>query len=165
MKAIHVSEIDVETDSPVTVYQISAIAEGAKIPLTFQCATTANLQHLVSALEYFIRNSRLAHDAQPGGLPYPYQGLVLTNDGVVEKLWAGSLMDKAGVQLGNHFWSIGTITSEKQGKDDLEAGLRSLPVTFFETSASEWNRAMLARNPSQANSFRPKLRKIVLNGL
>jgi len=40
-----------------------------------------------------------------------------------------------------------------------------LPVTFFYATASEWDRALLARNPSMANSFRPRLRKVVLNAL
>jgi hypothetical protein len=111
-------------------------------------------------MEYFIRHSRLAHDAQPAGLPYPYQGLVLNNDCVVDKLWADSPMDKAGVTLGYHLWSIGKVTSEKQGRNDLEAGLSTLPVTFFVASASEWDRALHDRNPSLANSFSPKLRKV-----
>jgi len=36
-------------------------------------------------------------------------------------------MDKAGIQLDDHFWSIGKVTSERQRKKDLETGLRSLP--------------------------------------
>jgi hypothetical protein len=93
-------------------------------------------------------------------MPYTLQGLVLNNDGVVDKLWANSPMDKAGVGLGDHFWSIGKVTFQKQSRSDLEAGLSQQPVTFFYTTASEWDRAMRARNPAQANSFRPRLRKI-----
>ncbi len=175
-KAIHVSEIVSETSpqkpgisSPTgtqnasITYQCSVIAEGAKIPFTLQCATTANLQHLVSALEYFIRNSRLGHDAQPGGLPYPTQGLRLNNDCVVDKLWAQSPADKAGVQLGDYLWSVGTITAERQEKKDLEAGLQTLPVTLFAASPAEWAKALTAaRAPGQSLGFRPKLRKVAL---
>jgi hypothetical protein len=54
------------------------------------------------------------------------------------------------------------MTLEKQSRNDLENGLRSLPVTFFAASSAEWDRALHARNPGQANSFRPKLRKVSL---
>ncbi len=185
VKYIHINEIDVETQTSsanangnngplaqpnlapqfvtsAQVYQCSLVVSGSKNPLTIQCARAEDLEHLVSTLEYFIRSSRLAHDAQPAGLPYSFQGLRLTNDGVVDKLWPQSPMDKVGVTLGDHLWSIGKVTSEKQGRNDLEAGLRSLPVTFFAASPVEWNKAVIARDPAQANSFRPRLRKIIL---
>jgi predicted metalloprotease with PDZ domain len=98
------------------------------------------------------------------GKPYPTQGLVLNNDGVVEKLWANSPMDKAGVTLGDHLWSIGKVTSEKQSRNDLEAGLKRVPVTFFAASPAEWEKALIARGPNQSSALRPKLRKFVLNG-
>jgi hypothetical protein len=88
--------------------------------------------------------------------------MVLNNDCLVDKLWANSPIDKAGVTLGDHLWSIGKVTSEKQGRNDLEAGLKTLPVTFFVASAAEWDRALHDRNPNVANSFRPKLRKVSL---
>jgi S1-C subfamily serine protease len=45
-------------------------------------------------------------------MPYSLQGLRLTNDGVVDKLWADSPADKAGLQLGDHLWSIGEATGD-----------------------------------------------------
>jgi hypothetical protein len=71
-------------------------------------------------------------------------------------------MDKAAIQLGDHFWSIGKVAFQKQSRNDLEEGLKTLPVTFFVASASEWDRAMKART-NVANSFRPRLRKVVLS--
>ena len=71
-------------------------------------------------------------------------------------------MDKAVVALGDHLWSIGKVTSERQSRNDLEAGLQSLPVIFYVASASEWDRATKARNPNVANSFRPRLKKVSL---
>ena len=162
VKYIHINEMDVETQTPLVIYQCSLIVSGSKNPLTIQCARPEDLEHLVSTLEYFIRSSRLGHDAQPAGLPYTFQGLRLTNDGVVDKLWADSPMDKAGVSLGDHFWSIGKVAFQKQSRSDLEAGLKTLPVTFYCASDAEWNRALHDRNPSQANSFRPRLRKVIL---
>ena len=159
---IHTDEIEVEGQIPYKIYQSSLIVSGSKYALTIQCASSDDLKHLVSTMEYFIRNSRLGHDTALAGMPYPSQGLVLNNDGVVDKLWAESPMDKAGMALGDHLWSIGKVTSEKQSRSDLEVGLRSLPVTFFYATASEWDRALHDRNPAQTNSIRPKLRKVIL---
>jgi len=165
---IHTDEIEVEGTTPYQFYQCSLVVSGAKHAMTIQCASADDLKHLVSALQYFIRNSRLSpslgglgHDTALAGMPYPYQGLVLNNDGVVDKLWADSLMDKAAVSLGDHFWSIGKVAFQRQSRSDLEAGLKTLPVTVFVASASEWDRAMKART-NVANSFRPRLRKITL---
>jgi hypothetical protein len=159
---IHTDEIDVEDKTPYTIYQLSLVVSGSKYALTIQCASQADLKHLVSTMQYFIRNSRLGHDTALAGMPFPSQGMVLNNDCLVDKLWANSPIDKAGVTLGDHLWSIGKVTSEKQGRNDLEAGLKTLPVTFFVASAAEWDRALHDRNPNVANSFRPKLRKVSL---
>jgi hypothetical protein len=166
VKVIHVNEIDhfskagVQTDS---AYQFGLVASGAKIPFTIQCASPDDLQHLVSTIEYFIRNSRLGHDTALGGMPYPSQGVILTNDNVVDKLWTDSPMDKAGIQLGDHLWSVGVITPKPQSRNELEAGLASLPVTLFAASSSVWDKALIAFHaPGQGNPFKPKLRKMVL---
>jgi hypothetical protein len=57
-------------------------------------------------MKYFIRSSCLSHDTALAGMPYPSQGLVLGGEGLVEKLWANSPIDKAGVQLGDMVWSL-----------------------------------------------------------
>jgi hypothetical protein len=168
---IHTDEIDISGENPSQYFHCTLIGSGAKNALTFQCNRADDLKHLVSALEYFIRNSRLSpsggglgHDTALAGMPYLYQGLSLNNDCAVEKLWANSPMDKAAVSLGDHFWSIGKVTSERQSRNDLEAGLQSLPVTFFTVSLAEWERALTAaRVPGQSNGFRPKLRKVILS--
>ncbi len=162
VKYIHTDEVDVETKTPSVIYQCSLVVSGSKNPLTIQCASTEDLDHLVSTMQYFIRSSRLGRDTTLAGMPYPYQGLALNNDGVVEKLWAQSPMDKAGVVLGDHLWSVGKVISEKQSRNDLEKGLQSASTFYLATSA-EWEKALLARDPAQANSFRPKLRKIALS--
>jgi hypothetical protein len=164
IKAIHVSEIVSETNGPVTYFQISAIADGAKIPFTLQCSTTANLQHLVSALEYFIRASRLGHDTALGGMPYSFQGVVLKNDCTADKLWANSPMDKAGVRLGDHLWSIGTVGSQQADRNALETGLSAqMPITLYVVSPAEWDKAAAARASGQSIGFRPRLRKVSLS--
>jgi hypothetical protein len=165
---IHTDEIDISGENPSQYFHCTLIGSGAKNALTFRCNRADDLKHLVSALEYFIRNSRLSpsggglgHDTALAGMPYLYQGLSLNNDCAVEKLWANSPMDKAAVSLGDHFWSIGEVTSERQSRNDLEAGLSTLPVTFFYATASEWDRALTSRTPG-SNSVRPRLRKITL---
>jgi S1-C subfamily serine protease len=91
--------------------------------------------------------------------------LVLTGDCVVNKLWADSPADKAGLQLGDHLWSIGKAGDDPQEKKILETGLSTLPVTVFVASDSDWNKALIAKNSSMTPTFRPKLRKVLLGTL
>jgi C-terminal processing protease CtpA/Prc len=163
VKYIHTDEIDIQGNSPATIYQSTLVLADSKNALTFQCPTEDDLKHLVSTLQYFIRSSRLGRDTALAGMPYSNQGMVLNNDGVVDKLWADSPADRAGVQLGDYLWSIGKITAEQQGKKDLETGLQSATAVLYCVTASEWQKALTAsRQPGQANGFRPKLRKVVL---
>jgi ParB family transcriptional regulator, chromosome partitioning protein len=163
VKYIHANEIDVETNTPSVIYQCSLVVSGSKIPLTLQCASAADLEHLVSTMQYFIRNSRLGHDTALAGMPYRLQGLVLADENQVQKLWADSPAGRAGVNLGDHLWSVGFITPKQQERKDLEAGLSSLPVTLFTASAPVWDKALIAFHaPGQGNPFKPKLRKVVL---
>jgi hypothetical protein len=166
VKAIHTNEIvhsspNSGTQQPNINYQCSLVVKGAKYPLTLQCGSTDDLENLVSTLEYFIRHSRLGRDTPLTGIPYPDQGVKLTNDCVVALLWANSPMDKAGVGLGDHFWSVGKNTSEQQGRKELEAGLQSLPAALFTVSPAEWDKAHIeARQPGSDNAIHPQLRKV-----
>jgi hypothetical protein len=163
---IHINEIDHFSKpgaQPDIRYQCTVVAKGEKNPLTIQCGSADDLENLVSTLEYFIRHSRLAHDAQPGGLPYPTQGIKLNNDRVVTLLWTNSPADRAGVGLGDHLWSVEKITSDQQSRKDLETGLQILPATLFAASPAEWEKAQIARGPNLANALQPKLRKVILN--
>jgi hypothetical protein len=182
---IHANEIDVEANTPSVIYQCSLVVSGSKIPLTLQCATAADLEHLVSTMQYFIRNSRLGHDTALAGMPYRLQGMILVDDNQVQKLWAdspaghavssietaqpnrvaqlGASQQVAGLALGDHLWSVGFITPKQQERKDLEAGLSTLPVTLFTASASVWDKALIAfHSPGQGNPFKPKLRKVTL---
>ena len=162
MKYIHTDEIDIQGGTPATVFQISLITDGAKEPFTVQCSTPENLKHIVSSFEYWIRASSLGRDTALAGMPYLTQGLGFNNDLVVDKLWAKSPMDLAGVALGEHLWSAGKITSEQQNKKELEAGLQSSAPVLYVVSPEEWNKAQIAVNSHMTNSFRPKLRKVIL---
>ncbi|HXL72148.1 MAG TPA: hypothetical protein VN963_00865, partial [bacterium] len=138
------------------------VGADAKDALTFQCGRVEDLNHLVSTLEYFIRHSRLGRDTALAGMPYPTQGLVLNNDCVLDKLWAGSPADKAGLQLGDHFWSVGKVASKQQSKPEIESGLSALPITFFVASPADWDKAVKDKNSGQSVFFSPKMRKVVL---
>jgi hypothetical protein len=163
---IHINEIDCFTPSsgsPDVHYQCTAVSKSAKDSLTFLCGSQDDLENLVSALEYFIRHSRLGHDAQPAGMPFLTQGSSLNNDCVVEKLWANSPMGKAGAALGDHLWSVGYITPKPQSRKELEAGLQSNSILYSATNA-DWEQAMIAfRAPGQGNPFKPRLRKVTLS--
>jgi hypothetical protein len=161
VKYIHTNEVDVETKNPYVLYQCSLVVSGAKNPLTIQCATAEDLEHLVSTMEYFIRTSRLGHDTALGGMPYPNQGLRFTGtENVTNLLWADSPADKAGLKLGDRLWSIGKVTNEQQSRSDIEKGLQTLPVTLFAVSPADWDNALLAKNTGAAKFLSPKMRKI-----
>ena len=162
VNTVHINEIDVETQTPSVIYQCSLIVSGSKIPLTIQCARPEDLEHLVSTLEYYIRNSRLAHDAQPGGLPYPTQGLRFTGiENVISLLWAGSPADKAGVKLGDRLWSVGKVANQQLDREDIEKGLSPSAILFV-VSPADWDKALAAKNTGAVKFFSPKLRKVTL---
>jgi len=177
---IHVNEIDHFSRPPTAnaagissfsgtqpdiKYQCTVVAKGEKYPLTIQCDSKDDLENLVSTLEYFIRHSRLGRDAQPGGLPFPTQGIRFNNDRVVTLLWANSPMDKGGMGLGDHLWSVGKNTSEQQSRKELEAALQGAAqgLVLYAVSPNEWEKAAIAaRDPGSDNSFRPQLKKVSL---
>jgi C-terminal processing protease CtpA/Prc len=83
----------------------------------------------------------------------------------VLKLWTNSPADKAGLQIGDHLWSIGKATKDQQDKKDFEKVLQSsAQVTIFVASDSDWTKAQIAAGVG-SNSIHPKLRKVVVNSL
>jgi hypothetical protein len=159
---IHTDEIDVEDKTPYQIFQLSLVVSGAKHAMTIQCSRADDLKHLVSALQYFIRNSRLGHDTALAGMPYENQGMLLAGDNQVQKLWADSPAGRAGVNLGDHLWSVGFITPKQQEMKDVEAGLQSNSV-LYSASNAVWDKALMAYHaPGQGNPFKPKLRKVIL---
>jgi hypothetical protein len=115
----------------------------------------------VSTLEYFIHSSRLDRDAALAGMPYPSQGFCL-DEHWVNKLWAGSPMDKAGVKLGDLIWSLDKDTESPQ---DTKKMLTQLAAPgdhdlFIYSPANPDNGA--ERNEFHAGNFSPKRRKVAL---
>jgi hypothetical protein len=162
---IHVDEIDVQGKNPSVIYQISLIVSGAKEPLTIQCSTPADLKHLVSTMEYFIRASRLAHDTALAGMPYPNQGLRLNNQCLVEVLWANSPANQAGLKLGDMVWSLEKDALLQPERKNLEAALQALtsgPHTLYIVSPADRDKGLVQMNQDHTNYFNPKRHKLSL---
>jgi hypothetical protein len=69
---------------------------------------------------------QIFHPQFPRGPRYRFGGVALppSRPGFKQrwcggKVLGGQPMDKADIQLGDHLWSVGKITSEKQGRNDL----------------------------------------------
>jgi hypothetical protein len=167
VRMILVDEIDVQGENPSIIYQCSLIVSGSKNPLTIQCANTEDLENLVSAMEYFIRHSRLAHDAQPAGMPYPAQGLRLIGQNQVENLWAGSPADKAGLKLGDVIWSLDVNAPYLQDRKTLLAGLQSLTPgshTLYMVNPADLAKAQGDVAFHRASSLNPKRYQVQIIG-
>jgi hypothetical protein len=192
VKYIHTNEIDVETKNPTVnangnnngplaqpnlvpqfvtsaqVYQCSLVVSGSKYPLTIQYATAEDLEHLVSTMQYFIRNSRVAHDTALAGMPYPNQGLRLNNECLVEVLWANSPADKTGLQLGDMVWSVDKNPQDEPDRKKLEAQLGALtsgPHDLYIVSPADRNAGLVQMNAANSNVFNPKRHKVLLTAL
>jgi hypothetical protein len=153
------------SNSGDVIYQCSLVVSGSKYPLTIQCATAADLEHLVSTMQYFIRHSRLAHDTALGGMPYPNQGLRLNDECLVEVLWANSPADKAGVNLGDMVWSVDKNAQDQPDRKKLETQLGALtsgPHDLYIVSPKDRNAGLVQMNAANSNVFNPKRHKVVL---
>jgi ParB/RepB/Spo0J family partition protein len=147
-----------------TTYEIFLVLEDSKKPLAIQCATAADLEHLVSALEFYIKLS--GHNAAPiGSLPYLNQGLLMNKDREVIMLWADSPVGKTALTFGDNLWSVGTNKLKQQTKAELETALQS-PATgltnLYFVKPVEWKRALKDSDPDNPDSFYAKRQKVSL---
>src|SRR5665213_131417 len=168
VKAIHVSEIDVRTKTPSVIYQCSLIVSGSKNPLIIQCASADDLQHLVSTIDFFSRCSRLGHDTPLTGMPYPSQGLRLTGDCLVEKLWANSPMDKTGVKLGDMIWGVDKNAQDPPDRKKLETQLAALTPgqhALYIANNADYTQAQNDISFGRSRYLNPKRHKVILNAL
>jgi hypothetical protein len=153
------------SNSGDVIYQCSLVVSGSKYPLTIQCATADDLEHLVSTMQYFIRHSRLAHDTALAGMPYPNQGLRLNDECLVGVLWSNSPVDKAGVNLGDMVWSVDKNAEDQPDRKKLEAQLGALtsgPHDLYIVSPKDRNAGLVQMNAANSNVFNPKRHKVVL---
>jgi hypothetical protein len=148
----------IELDTPSgKVYYFVLYATNLNQPLVVRCNTTNNLNHLVSAFEYFIKSAQGKY-VSVSGMPYLYQGMVLGDEGKITAIWAGSPADQAGLQLGYHVWSVGDETHKSPS--DLEAELQALPSGKQEIEVvvpRDWDAEVEKEGRLKSKNFHPNL--------
>jgi hypothetical protein len=167
VQALHVNVIQAvrPLGAPSKLYQLALFVSDGKKPLIVQTNGASNLERLVSALEFDLKNSRGSY-APITGLPYLNQGLRLGGEGKITTLWAGSPADKAGVKLGEYAWSLDQNTKQQQPLANLENGLRSLAsgtYDFYVVTGAEWAKAVNNRDYNHSYSFNPARQKVALS--
>ncbi len=164
VRAIHCCEVDVLGDHPRTLYQCGLLIAGLKKPITVQCASVEDLGHLVSGLEFWVRNAQGGKNAPIGGLPYLYQGLLLGSEGEVIGTWDNSPIAKTGFMPGDHIWSVDSNPGMRMGNEELLSSLQDLspgPHALFVVDPGEWVKGMTGpRNRTWV--FNPKRVKLQL---
>jgi len=147
-----------ELDTPSgKAYFFVLTATNLNQPLVVQCNTANNLNHLVSAFEYFIKSAQGKY-VPVTGMPYLYQGMVLGDEGKVIDLWADSPADQAALRIGDHVWSISG--DRQQTKDELEAELQALPSgkqTIEVVTPKDWDMEVEKENRLHSKQFHPSL--------
>jgi hypothetical protein len=165
VKAIHCDEVVAGKDPLHSrqFYLFSLILDG-KRPFTVQCATTEDMEHLLSAFEFYLKTYR--HGNQPpvsiGALPYLYQGLRLSDQGEITLIWADSPAEKAGLKCGDWLWSLEKNVENQQRRADLETGLQSLTPgahPLYIVTPKNWRKAQ--DDVDRNHSFNPILTKVM----
>jgi hypothetical protein len=161
VRALHINQV--ESGSNV-IFQLALFVVDGKKPLIIQTNSAANLERLVSALEFDLKNAR-GNAAPVAGLPYLNQGLRLDSTGLMITLWTGSPMDKADAKAGEHAWSINQNTKQQQKKTDLETALQALTpgaYDFYVVTQADWAKAIHDRDYNHSYSFNPARVKVSL---
>jgi hypothetical protein len=149
VQAIHCNKAETVSEHPQVVYQCSVLATSLKKPFTVQCAGSESLEHLVSAMEFFIRSAKGGHEVPLSSLPYPSQGVKLEGDGTASVMWENSPMDKAGFLFGDRLWSLDTNTYGRQSRETLETALQALVPgkhNLFVVTPKDWEKARRAED-------------------
>ncbi len=165
VRAIHTCQVDVIANPPHTLYQCSLLVSGLKVPFTLQCATKEDLAHLVSALEFWIRNAQGGKNAPVGGLPYLHQGVLLGEGDRVDGEWEESPVMSSGLISGDRLWGVDQITRTQSGTKELEDQLQNLNSgshILFAINPSEWDKLAGSWNKRGVKPYNPKLEKLQL---
>jgi len=153
----------IELDTPSgKVYYFVLNATNLNQSLVVQCNTPNNLNHLVSAFEYFIKAAQGKY-VPVTGMPYLNQGMVLGDQGKVTALWANSPAADAGLTFADHVWSV--QGNQEQKGADLESALNSLPSgkqTINVVAPADWQAAEMKESKAKNGQFNPKLTKFGL---
>ena len=158
VQTIYTCELDSKEDGKTKpLYYFFLYATNLNQPLVIQCNTTNNLNHLVSAFEYFIKAAQ-GKTVPVTVMPYLNQGLVLGDENKITALWAGSPADQAGLTFKDHVWSVSG--SQPQVKADLESALQSLPSgkqTIEVVTGNDWQAARAKESREHNSKLEPKL--------
>jgi hypothetical protein len=144
------------------IYYFVLTATNLPQPLVVRCNTPNNLNHLVSAFEYFIKIAQGKY-VPVTAMPYLNQGMVLGDENKITALWAGSPADQAGLTFKDHIWAVSG--SQPQTKADLEAALQALPSgkqTIEVVTGNDWQAARAKESREHNSKLEPKLTGIVL---
>jgi len=163
VQVIYTAELDSKEDGKTKpLYYFFLYATNLNQPLVVQCNTTNNLNHLVSAFEYFIKSAQGKY-VPVTAMPYLNQGLVLGDENKITALWAGSPADQAGLTFKDHVWAI--TGSQPQTKTDLEAALQALPSgkqTIEVVTGNDWQTARAKESREHNSKLEPKLTEVEL---
>jgi hypothetical protein len=163
VQAIYTCELDSKEDGKTKpLYYFFLYATNLNQPLVIQCNTTNNLNHLVSAFEYFIKIAQGKY-VPVTAMPYLNQGMVLGDENKITALWAGSPADKAALQLGDHVWSVNA--GPHQTPSALEATLQALPSgkqTIEVVTPADWQAARAKESREHNSKLEPKLTAVEL---
>jgi hypothetical protein len=149
VQAIHCNKAETVSEHPQVVYQCSVLATSLKKPFTVQCAGSESLEHLVSAMEFFIKSSQRGKAIPISSIPYINQGVRLDGDGTASVMWENSPMEKAGFLFGDRLWSLDTNTYGRQSRETLEAALQALAPgkhSLFVVTPKDWEKARRAED-------------------
>jgi len=141
----------------IGIYYFVLTATNLPQPLVVRCNTTNNLNHLVSAFEYFIKAAQGKY-VPVTGMPYLNQGMVLGDQGKIMALWANSPADQAGLTFVDHVWSV--QGNQEQKGAALESALQALPSgkqTINVVTPADWQTAAAKENQAHNGVFQPKL--------
>ncbi len=166
VRAIHTCQIEVLSGTPHPIYQLSLVVSSLKVPLVFQCATAEDCQHLLSALEFWIRNARAGKNAPVSGLPYLNQGVLLGDGGRVEGEWQNSPVEKSNLLPGDHVWGVDQNPQMAQSPKALEGVLQNLAPgnhVLFVVDPGEWDKVETNWHTRGAKPYNPKVVKMAIS--
>ena len=158
VQAIYCDELDTKTGK---TYEVYWTATNLNQPIVVQCHTVNNMNHLVSAMEYFIKCAQGKY-VPVTGMPYLYQGMALGDEGKITAIWDGSPADNAALQIGDHVWSV---SGSPQTPAALEAALQALPSgkqTIEVVVPADWQAAMAKESREHNGKLQPKLNQFEL---
>jgi hypothetical protein len=125
-------------------YQATLIVNDGKKPFVVQCDKAVDLNHLVSAMEFWIKSAENGKAVPLASMPYSNQGLRLNNASEITALWADSPAGKTGLKWGDIVWSLDENPANPQNKTNLEKVLSALSPgdhTLNTLTTADWQKA------------------------